>query len=496
MRILLTGANGFIGQHLLQALLTEGHEVVCAVRRPPRDAGTEAHPRLRYIQADFAKDTDKSVWLARLSGVDAVVNTVGIFRESGAQNFANLHVRAPRALFAACAESDDVHMVVQLSALGADADADTPYHLSKKAADDYLARLPLRAAIVQPSLVYGGDGASTRAFKALAALPLGVRLGDAPQLVQPIHVDDVVAAIVALLRQRLYVDNHAHNYVDTRVDKGVDKRWDKWVDKHVDNPADRQADAAPDSHVDKVVGKVVDRPVDRRAAGTGMARRIALVGPQALPFSDYLAALRSAMGMRRRRTLTLPGGLARGLARMGGWLPGVLLDPDALRMLDRGSVADPGPTLRLLGRPARAIGSFITDAGAERARAKLDWLLPGLRLSIAFVWIVTAIVSACVYPADASFALLARMGIAAPLQPAMLYGACAFDLLMGLGTLLLAAPRRRWLWLAQLALIGFYTVAIALRLPEFLVHPYGPLIKNVPMLAAIWLLYELEKDET
>jgi len=72
----------------------------------------------------------------------------------------------------------------------------------------------------------------------------------------------------------------------------------------------------------------------------------------------------------------------------------------------------------------------------------------------------------------------------------MLCGASAFDLLMGLGILLLA--RRRWLWLLQLGLIGFYTVVIAWKLPEFLIHPYGPLTKNLPMLAAIWLLYEQE----
>lgn len=433
MRILLTGASGFIGQHLLHALLAEGHQVVCAVRtvKPSSD------PRLSFIHADFTKDTDKSVWLARLSGIDAVINTVGIFHESGAQTFDTLHKRAPRALFAACAESDDVHMVVQLSALGADADADTPYHLSKKAADDYLASLPVRACIVQPSLVYGAGGTSARVFKALASMPFALRFGDAPQLVQPIHVDDLVAAIVALLRQRLHVD---------------------------------QAELFPRS----------------------TARRLALAGPQALPFTDYLAALRTAMGMGRLRVLALPAGLGRFMARFGRFLPGGLLDPDALRMLDRGNTADPGPTLRLLGRPARTIASFVVAPRAERSSAKLDWLLPPLRWSIAAVWIITAIVSAFVYPAGESYALLARTGIPEALRPLMLYGASAFDLAFGLGILLL--KRRRWLWLAQLGLIGLYTVVIAFRLPEFLVHPYGPLTKNLPMLAAIWLLFELDEN--
>jgi uncharacterized protein YbjT (DUF2867 family) len=439
MRILLTGASGFIGKHLLHALLAEGHDVVCAVRHPERRSALPDHPRLSTIHADFAQDTDKSVWLARLSGVEAVINTVGIFRERDTQTFENLHTRTPRALFAACAESDAVHMVVQLSALGADERADTAYHLSKKAADDYLATLPVRAAIVQPSLVYGADGASARVFKAMASLPFAVRLGDAPQLVQPIHVDDVVAAIATLLRQRLHADG---------ADGGTDGR---------------------------------------------TVRRIALVGPQALPFVDYLATLRRALGMGRLRVLPLPGAIAKVLARAGAWLPGALLDPDALRMLDRGNAADPGPTLRLLGRPPRTIASFVVDPGAERARAKLDWLLPVLRLAIAAVWIATAIVSAFLYPAAASYDLLARSGIPEPLRPLMLYGASVFDLALGFATLGLA--RRRWLWLMQLALIGFYTIVIAFRLPEFLIHPYGPLTKNLPMLAAIWLLYELEKED-
>jgi uncharacterized protein YbjT (DUF2867 family) len=428
MRILLTGASGFIGQHLLHALLAEGHDVVCAVRRVKESSD----PRLSFIHADFTKDNEKSVWLARLSGIDAVINTVGIFRENGAQTFDKLHVQTPRALFAACAESHDVHMVVQLSALGADEEADTAYHLSKKAADDYLASLQVRAVIVQPSLVYGSDGASARVFKAMASMPVALRFGDAPQLVQPIHIDDVVAAIVGLLRRRLHVDGTSQRIV----------------------------------------------------------QRIPLVGPQALPFIDYLAALRTAMGMGRLRVLRLPGRLARLLARFGRWLPGGLLDPEALRMLDRGNTGDPAPTQRLLGRQARPIVSFVLDARAERARAKLDWLLPVLRISIAVVWIFTAIVSAFVYPVADSYELLARTGIPAGLRPMMLYGAAVFDLLLGLGIVLL--KRRRWLWLAQLGLIGFYTVVIAWKLPEFLVHPYGPLTKNLPMLAAIWLLYALE----
>ena len=433
MRILLTGASGFIGQHLLQALLTEGHHVVCAVRTPK----TSTDPRLSYVHADFVQDTDKSVWMARLSKVEAVINTVGIFRESGSQTFERLHLETPRALFAACAESDHVRMVIQLSALGADREADTRYHLSKRAADDYLAALPVRAWIVQPSLVYGKEGTSARVFKGLASMPFAVRFGSAPQLVQPVHIDDVVGAILALLSSRT---------------------------------------------------------LERLPMPPGVtAMRVPLVGPEALPFTDYLARLRGAMGLGRLRVLPLPGALARLLASLGRWLPGGLLDEEALRMLDRGNTGDPAVIARLLGRPLKTIDEFVTEPQAERTLAKLTWLLPLLRWSIVAVWIATAIVSFGLYPVESSYDLLARTGIPPALQPLMLYGAASFDLLLGLGIAFL--PRRRWLWLAQLALIGFYTVVIAFKLPEFLLHPYGPLTKNLPMLASIWLLYELEEDQ-
>ena len=427
MQILLTGASGFVGQHLLQALLSEGHHVVCAVRHPQQSND----PRLSYIHADFTNDNNKSTWLSRLSGIDAVINTVGIFRESGRQTFARLHKETPRALFAACAESHDVQMVIQLSALGADGEAVTPYHVSKREADDYLASLPLRSYIVQPSLVYGRDGTSARAMRTLASMPFTLRFGSKPQLVQPIHIDDLVAAIIGLFKHRLPM--------------------------------------SPDG---------------------GATMRVPLVGPQPMPFTEYLATLRRAMAMGRQPVLRLPGRVAQLAAGFAGLLPGSLLDRDALKMLDHDNSADATLTANLIGHPPRPVSAFIQDAECERARAKLGWLLPVLRYSIAAVWIITAIVSAGLFPIEDSLALLARTGVPPELQLPMLYGAAGLDLLLGLGTLFLA--RRRWLWAGQLGLIGVYSVIIAFLLPEFLLHPFGPLTKNLPMLAAIWLLYHLE----
>ena len=86
--------------------------------------------------------------------------------------------------------------------------------------------------------------------------------------------------------------------------------------------------------------------------------------------------------------------------------------------------------------------------------------------------------------------MLARAGVEGAWQPVLLYGAAAMDLALGPATLVLA--RRRLLWIAQIAVIVGYTAIVSWRLPEFWLHPYGPLTKNLPMLAAIWALYLLE----
>lgn len=423
MVVLLTGASGFIGSHLAEALAAAGHQVVCAARHPEK--GGDA--RYRYVKADFTRDLDASDWQPRLQGIDAVINAVGIIREQAGQTFDIIHDRAPHALFAASAAAG-VRLVVQVSALGADENAQSRYHLSKKRADDFLAGLPVHSQIVQPSLVFGANGTSARLFTTLASLPVLGLPGGGHQQVQPIHIDDLVAAVLAL----------------------------------------------------------IERPLP---SGT----RVPLVGPQALSLREFLAGLRRAMGMGREFVLPVPMPLVRLGAKSAAVVPGSILDTETLEMLERGNTASAAQTTALLGRTPRGVSEFVaaTEKRCTRLQARLNWLLPMLRLSIALVWIVTGLVSFGLYPVADSYALLARVGITGWLAPVMLYGAAMLDFAFGIATLFL--PRRRLLWYAQLAVILFYTAIITWRLPEFWLHPYGPLLKNLPMLAAIWLLLELEE---
>jgi ABC-type amino acid transport system permease subunit len=99
-------------------------------------------------------------------------------------------------------------------------------------------------------------------------------------------------------------------------------------------------------------------------------------------------------------------------------------------------------------------------------------------------------VSLGLYPPSESYALLARMGVTGVVATTMLYGAALLDIALGVGVFVLRD--RRWLWAAQIAVMLAYTVLISIWLPEWWLHPYGPMIKNVPLLVATMLLAVLE----
>jgi hypothetical protein len=115
-----------------------------------------------------------------------------------------------------------------------------------------------------------------------------------------------------------------------------------------------------------------------------------------------------------------------------------------------------------------------------------------LRIALALMWLWTAIVSFGLYPVADSLALLARVGLHGALALVALYGAAALDLALGVLTLAAPARWRRPVWLAQLALIAAYTVLVSVFLPEYWLHPYGPISKNLPLAALVALLWALE----
>jgi uncharacterized protein YbjT (DUF2867 family) len=404
--VLVVGASGFIGGHIATALEARGHRVLRGSR-----------PSM-----DLARDHDAATWEPRLEGVDLVINAAGVIAESGPQSFEDVHVRGPVALFEACVRRGVA--LIQVSALGADEASSTGFHRSKRAADEKLLALDVPSAVLQPSLVFGEGGASARLFTMLAVLPWIPLPGDGRQRVQPVHIDDLVDAVVRL----------------------------------------------------------VEGPPLRR-------ERIPIVGAGGHTLRGFLEDLRASMGLGDARFLPVPIPWVRLAARMGLGL----LDRDTLSMLERGNTGDASRFREILGRWPRSPRNFLhpRESSNVRVMAGFHALRPVLVASLAFVWIATAVVSAGLYPVDESLALLARVGLHGSWALLALYGGALLDLVLGIATVVLR--RRRRLWLFQAAVIALYTGIITVALPDQWLHPYGPVTKNVPLLAILALLHATEE---
>lgn len=192
MNILICGASGFLGRHLCAALEAAGHRCIRGVRRP-------RHVDDRAV--DYRRDVTPQQWLPLLQDVDVVINAVGVLRDTAAQPMQQLLAEAPRALFQAAAQAG-VSRVVNISALGIESSLQTPYFRWRRDAEAALMALPppTRWLNLRPSVVYGEDGASARMFRLLARLPLHMLPAGGRQELQPVHVDDLCAAVLRWLQ--------------------------------------------------------------------------------------------------------------------------------------------------------------------------------------------------------------------------------------------------------------------------------------------------------
>lgn len=241
-------------------------------------------------------------------------------------------------------------------------------------------------------------------------------------------------------------------------------------------------------HIDDLTEAVAAAIGPTTAAG----QCVDLVGASRVSYRAMLETYRCSMGFSAAPCLAVPAPLMALAATVCGRIPGALLNRENWRMLRSGSVGDVSATIRCLGRAPKGVEQFIPAARAEvlARRALAAWRNRLLRYVLAVVWCVTAYVSLFAYPVSGSLDLLARVGLAGWPATVALHGASACDFLMGVACI--ASPGRR-LWLAQAGLILGYTAIVSLAMPEFWMHPFGPLLKNLPILAILFVLFAEEK---
>ena len=191
--ILVTGATGFVGGHVVAALRRAGKQVRCLVR----DLRTAAKPELAGCELAEGDMTEPRSLPSAVEGAECVVHLVAI-RQGKPEQFERIMSRGTRDLVVAAQEAG-VRRFVLMSALGvAERTKDlVPYYHAKWEMEQAVEASSIPSVIFRPSFVFGADGGILPTFRRLAKLaPVTPIVGSGTQRLQPIWADDVAAYFV------------------------------------------------------------------------------------------------------------------------------------------------------------------------------------------------------------------------------------------------------------------------------------------------------------
>jgi len=191
--ILVTGATGFVGGHVVAALRRAGQQVRCLVR----DLRTAAKPELAGCELAEGDMTEPRSLASAVDGAECVVHLVAI-RQGKHEQFERIMSRGTRDLVVAAQEAG-VRRFVLMSALGvAERTKDlVPYYRAKWEMEEAVEGSSIPFVIFRPSFVFGADGGILPTFRKLAKLaPVTPIVGSGTQRLQPIWADDVAAYFV------------------------------------------------------------------------------------------------------------------------------------------------------------------------------------------------------------------------------------------------------------------------------------------------------------
>lgn len=291
-RVLVLGGAGFIGRHVVAALLERGHEVVIGTRHPRRALlrlrGATRECERREAHLDWL--TAPASWSPLLRDVEVVVNAVGILRERGFETYARVHCYGPAALATACRIRGI--RLVHVSALGLSAEAASHFIRSKYWGECAVLKAGGDSIVVRPSLLDGEGGFGARWLRRVATWPLHFLPRSATGRIAALHVEDLAEAMAWLCDPAL----------------------------------------VPQS------------------------REVELGGPASRTLGAYLAALRSCHGLAPARVVRIPAWLARLASHAFDLLRFSPFSFGHYELLRRDNVPATNALPLLLNRPPRALG--------------------------------------------------------------------------------------------------------------------------------------------
>lgn len=191
--VTIYGGSGFVGRYIARRMAKKGWRVRVAVRRPNEAIFVRPYGAVGQVEPVLCNVRDDASVAAAMSGADAVVNCVGILSESGKNAFEAVQADGA-ARIARLAAAEGISRMVQISAIGADAEAESEYARTKAAGEAAVLEHCPDAVILRPSIVFGPEDQFFNRFAAMARFGPVLPVVGANTRFQPVYVDDIARA--------------------------------------------------------------------------------------------------------------------------------------------------------------------------------------------------------------------------------------------------------------------------------------------------------------
>jgi NADH dehydrogenase len=193
--VTIYGGSGFVGRYVARRMANEGWRVRVAVRRPNEAMFVKPYGVVGQVEPILCNIRDDASVAAAMQGADAVVNCVGVLNELGKNAFGAVQADGAERIARIAAEQG-IPTMVHVSAIGADATADSEYAQTKAQGEaGVLAHMP-NAVILRPSVIFGTEDQFFNRFAGMTRMGPFLPLVGAETKFQPVYVDDVAKAAV------------------------------------------------------------------------------------------------------------------------------------------------------------------------------------------------------------------------------------------------------------------------------------------------------------
>lgn len=228
--VTIYGGSGFVGRYIARRMAKAGWRVRVAVRRPNEALFVRTYGVVGQVEPILCNIRDDASVRAAMQGADAAVNCVGILTESGKNGFDAVQSEGAERVARIAAE-EGVARLVQISAIGADMDAESDYARTKAEGEAGVLRHMPQAVILRPSIIFGPEDAFFNRFAGMTRISPAIPLVGAKTRFQPVYVDDVAQAAEAAVTGRAAPGIYELGGPDVDSFKGLMQRMLKIVNR-------------------------------------------------------------------------------------------------------------------------------------------------------------------------------------------------------------------------------------------------------------------------